>query len=190
MCIDEHTHTVRPLCTWHMLHFSAHSLKIICHLAFLSRFLSLVFYWLFNRKQRQQPQGRRWKTTAMLWTQLSTNVLSISSLPFKRPNSRSLAVFLAQRKCESKSTNLYLVCSTAAKHDLCSFPCTIGFEPKSFTLSSQDINKFQQLREIKFVWWSIEQPLAFTSRERRFLSEEGNHWLELGTASNSLHQVG
>lgn len=94
MCIDERTHTVHPLCLWHMLHFSAHSFQIICHLAFLAPCLSVVFCWLFYRKQRQQPLGRRWKTTTRFYTQLSTNVLFISSLPLIRHNSRFVAVLL------------------------------------------------------------------------------------------------
>ncbi len=148
--LDEHTHTLHPLCFRHMLHFPAHSLKIICHLYFfLSLFLSLVFCWLFNRKQRQQPLGRQWKTTAMLCSQLSANVLFIAFLPFRTVKNTLSCCFLAQRKCQSKSTNLYLVCSTAANTDLCSPPSKIGFEPKSFTLSSQDITESQQLKEIK-----------------------------------------
>lgn len=88
------THTVHPLCLLHMLHFSPHTFKIICHLAFLTPGLSVVFCWLFNRKQRQRPLGRRWKTTTRLCTQLSTNVLFISSLPLKRHGSRFVAVLL------------------------------------------------------------------------------------------------
>lgn len=154
------THIQYTHCLWHMLHFSAHSFKIICHSAFPSPFLSLVFCWLFNRKQRQQPLGRRWKTTTLLCTQLSTNVLFISSLPVKRLNSRFVVVLLmsacyyspllAQSKCQSKSTNFYLLCSAAAKNDLCFPSSTIGFEPKSLTLSSQDITKSQQLEGNQF----------------------------------------
>lgn len=54
-------------------------------------------------------------------------------------------LLLAQSKCQSKSTNFYLLYSAVAKNDLCSPSRSIGFEPKTSTLSSQDITESQQL---------------------------------------------
>lgn len=185
VCVDEHRHTVHPLCFWLMLHFSAHTFKIICHLAFLSPFLSLVFCWFFNRKQRQQSLGRRWKTTALLCTPLSTNVLYFSSLPLKRLDLRLCAVLLM-------SAYYYYPPLGTERIWIHQFVFTLLSSGKKWPLLSFQYNWIwakaldTQLRKSvlpwKAMWRPIGQPLAFPSREGRSLSVAGNHWLEQGNS--------
>ena len=125
------THTLFTLSAWCIVVHYLFALQIICHLAFPSSFLSLVFCWLFNRKQRQQPLGSWWKTQLTVCCCAFNVCLLLYSL-------------LTQSKCHPRSTKLYLLCSAVAKSDLCSSASAAGFEPTSSTHSSQDITKSQQ----------------------------------------------